>query len=100
MAVFNDISTTEPIRVYDKGVLAPGTYLSYGDSLGVRTGDIWIPRVEMQEPLRLECHHFLDCVENRKNPLTDGRQGIQVVRVLEKAQVSLKHNGVPITIRE
>ncbi|MGH7774487.1 MAG: Gfo/Idh/MocA family protein [Candidatus Binatia bacterium] len=100
MAVFNDISTTEPIRIYDKGVLEPGTYLSYGDSLGIRTGDIWIPKVEMQEPLRLECYHFLDCIESRKRPLTDGRHGIQVVRVLEKAQVSLKRNGVPVTIRE
>ena len=100
MAVFNDISTTEPIRVYDKGILEPGTYVSYGDSLGVRIGDIWIPRVDMQEPLRLECLHFLECVEKRKQPLTDGRHGIQVVRVLEKAQQSLKGKGVPIRLKD
>jgi len=100
MAVFNDISTTEPIRVYDKGILEPGTYVSYGDSLGVRIGDIWIPRVDMQEPLRLECLHFLECVEKRKQPLTDGRHGIQVVRVLEKAQQSLKRKGVPIRLQD
>lgn len=99
MAVFDDVSTTEPIRVYDKGVLEPGIYLSYGDSLGIRTGDIWIPKVEMQEPLRLECLHFLDCVENRKSPLADGRHGIQVVRVLEKAQISLQRRGVPVTLQ-
>lgn len=99
MAVFDDISTTEPIRVYDKGVLEPGTYLSYGDSLGIRTGDIWIPKVEMQEPLRIECLHFLDCVENRKRPLTDVHHGIQVVRVLEKAQISLKRKGVSVTLQ-
>ena len=100
MAVFNDISTTEPIRVYDKGILEPGTYVSYGDSLGVRIGDIWIPRVDMQEPLRLECLHFLECVEKRKQPLTDGRHGIQVVRVLEKAQKSLKQKGEPVRIHD
>ncbi len=98
MAVFDDISTTEPIRVYDKGVLEPGTYVSYGDSLGIRSGDIWIPKVEMQEPLRLECLHFLDCLESRKRPLTDGHHGIQVVRVLEKAQLSLKRKGVPVAL--
>lgn len=98
MAVFDDISTTEPIRVYDKGVLEPGTYVSYGDSLGIRSGDIWIPKVEMQEPLKLECLHFLDCVRDRKRPLTDGRHGIQVVRVLEKAQLSLKRKGVPVAL--
>ena len=99
MAVFDDISTTEPIRVYDKGVLEPGTYLSYGDSLGIRTGDIWIPKVEMQEPLRLECLHFLDCVQRRKAPITDGRHGIKVVRVLEKAQNSLKRRGSPVSLQ-
>jgi predicted dehydrogenase len=99
MAVFDDVSTTEPIRVYDKGVMEPGTYVSYGDSLGIRTGDIWIPKVEMQEPLRLECLHFLDCVWGRKRPLTDGHHGIQVVRVLEKAQVSLKQKGTPVAVQ-
>ncbi|MBI2358529.1 MAG: Gfo/Idh/MocA family oxidoreductase [Deltaproteobacteria bacterium] len=98
MAVFDDIAATEPIRVYDKGVLEPGTYVSYGDSLGIRSGDIWIPKVEMQEPLKLECLHFLSCVKHRTRPLTDGHHGIQVVRVLEKAQHSLKHNGAPVGI--
>lgn len=98
MAVFDDISTTEPIRVYDKGVLEPGTYVSYGDSLGIRTGDIWIPKITMLEPLRLECLHFLDCVRERKRPLTDGHHGIQVVRVLEKAQSSLKSKGIPVAV--
>jgi len=100
MAVFNDISVAEPIRLYDKGALEPGTYTSYGDSLGIRSGDIWIPKIEMQEPLKLECLHFLDCVENRKAPLTDGPQGIKVVRVLEKAQISLRQMGAPVTLQE
>ncbi len=96
MAVFDDTDATEPIRVYDKGVLEPGTYVSYGDSLGIRSGDIWIPKVDMQEPLRLECLHFLDCVRSRKSPLTGGRQGVQVVRVLEKAQASLRRKRLPV----
>lgn len=100
MAVFNDISVSEPIRLYDKGVLEPGAYTSYGDSLGIRSGDIWIPKVEMQEPLKLECLHFLDCVQSRKVPLTDGPHGIEVVRVLEKAQTSLKQGGVPVALKE
>lgn len=99
MAVFDDISTTEPIRVYDKGVLEPGTYVSYGDALGIRSGDIWIPKVAMQEPLRLECLHFLSCVKHRSRPLSDGRHGIQVVRVLEKAQLSLKRKGASVALQ-
>lgn len=100
MAVFDDVSTAEPIRVYDKGVLEPGTYVSYGDSLGIRSGDIWIPRVNMQEPLRIECLHFLSCVQHRRRPLTDGPHGIQVVRVLEKAQFSLKSKGTPVAVQD
>jgi predicted dehydrogenase len=96
MAVFDDTDAAEPIRVYDKGVLEPGTYVSYGDSLAIRSGDIWIPKVDMQEPLRLECLHFLECVRTRKPPLTDGRHGVQVVRVLEKAQASLERKGEPV----
>lgn len=99
MAVFDDTDAAEPVRVYDKGVLEPGTYVSYGDSLAIRSGDIWIPKVEMQEPLRLECLHFLDCVRDRKRPLTDSRHGIQVVRVLEKAQLSLKRKGAPVAVQ-
>lgn len=52
----------------------------------------------MQEPLRLECLDFLSCIEKRRVPLTDGRHGIQVVRVLEKAQRSLKLMGNPVAI--
>lgn len=100
MAVFDDTDAAEPIRVYDKGVLEPGTYVSYGDSLGIRSGDIWIPKVDMQEPLRLECLHFLDCVRSRKPPLTDGRHGVQVVRVLERAQASLKRKGEPVPLQK
>jgi len=99
MAVFDGLSSTEPLRIYDKGALEPGTYVSYGDSLGIRTGDIWMPKVEMQEPLRLECLHFLDCVEHRKRPLTDSHHGVQVVRVLVKAQASLKHNGISVAVQ-
>jgi predicted dehydrogenase len=50
----------------------------------------------MAEPLRVECSHFVDCVRNRKTPLTDGRNGLEVVKILEKAQQSLANHGAPV----
>jgi hypothetical protein len=54
--------------------------------------------LKIEEPLRLECQHFLECVRQRKQPLSDGRDGLRVLEVLEAAQQSLRNNGVPIPI--
>ena len=98
MVVFDDMEASEKLRIYDKGVDRPGQIVSYGDSLTVRSGDILIPKIPLQEPLRLECQHFLDCVRERKTPLTDGEDGLRVVRVLAAAQASLESNGEPIAL--
>jgi predicted dehydrogenase len=95
MAVFDDIESTEKLRIYDKGVNPPD-YDSYGDSLSLRFGDIFIPRVDMREPLRLECQHFVDCVAQGKTPLSDARNGLQVLRVLEAGQRSIDQGGAPV----
>ncbi len=98
MAVFDDMEASEKIRIYDKGVdFSPG-HRSYEDALSLRTGDILIPRVKMREPLRIECEHFLECVEKGKKPLTDGEEGVAVVKVLEAAQKSLGQAGSLVTI--
>ncbi|MGH8003431.1 MAG: Gfo/Idh/MocA family protein, partial [Limisphaerales bacterium] len=70
-------------------------YTTYGEYLALRTGDILIPKVESMEPLRLECRHFIDCVRERKNPRSDGKSGLAVLKVLEAAQRSLKVGGAP-----
>ena len=71
---------------------------SDGDALTVRSGDILIPRISLQEPLRLECLHFVECIRERKRPLTDGVGGLRVVKVLDAAQRSLKSGGQPVAI--
>ena len=97
MAVFDDAESAEKLRVYDKGIEKP-SYHSYGDLITVRYGDIHIPHVPMAEPLRIECEHFIDCVANDRQPLTDGESGVAVVQVLEAAQTSLKAGGAPVPI--
>jgi len=98
MAVFDDMEASEKVRIYDKGVDRGGSIVSYGDALTVRSGDILIPKISLQEPLRLECQHFVDCVRDRKTPITDGEDGLRVVRVLDAAQASLEAGGAPIPI--
>jgi predicted dehydrogenase len=98
MAVFNDVEPVEKIKVFDRSFEPPAAYSSYGDALTIRFGDIYIPHVEMAEPLRLECRHFADCVIGGAQPLTNAAQGLEVVRVLDAAHRSLKDGGTEIAI--
>jgi len=88
MVVFDDVEPMEKLKIYDKGVRLP-SYDSYGDSITVRFGDIYSPRIDIREPLGIECEHFLDCVEKGERPLTDGRDGLRVVRALERAEQAM-----------
>ncbi len=98
MVVFDDVESAEKVRIYDKSA-ERRDYVSYGDAISLRFGDVVIPHLEMAEPLVLECRHFVDCVAKAKAPRSDGWDGLRVVRVLEAAQSSLCRNGEPITMR-
>lgn len=96
MVVVDDMESTEKMRIYDKGVNFQGTVLPYGEAITLRTGDIQIPYIKMQEPLQLEVQHFVDCIRNGKMPRSDAKDGLRVVKILDAAQKSLKQHGVPI----
>lgn len=92
MAVFDDMEPTEKLRIYDRGVNRPD-YASYAEALTLRFGDILIPKVDSAEPLLRECQHFVDRLHDRAAPRSDGRSGLQVVRVLAAASESLRRGG-------
>jgi predicted dehydrogenase len=98
MAVFDDLEANEKLKIYDKGAAYNTDYSTFAEYITLRFGDITIPYVKMGEPLRLECLHFLECVRERKQPLSDGMDGLRVVKVLHAAQQSLQQNGIPISI--
>ncbi len=98
MLVFDDMESTDKIWIYDKGVGDGEGYLSYGEDVRLRFGDITIPFVQMVEPLATECRHFLDCVESGQTPRSDGRDGLRVLKVVEAAQSSLEQRGAPVAI--
>ena len=98
MAVFNDMEAREKLRLYDKGVDRPPDYGSYGESLQIREGDIFIPRVPNTEPLALELAHFLQVARREVPARSDAADGVRVVRVLAAATESLAKDGQPIGV--
>jgi predicted dehydrogenase len=90
MATFDDMALEQKLVIYDKGF--DQDYSSYGEYIA-RSGDVWSPRVPNDEPLRIECLHFAECVRDGKTPISDGRSGLRVVRVLEGLQNSLEESA-------
>ncbi|MDP9225816.1 MAG: Gfo/Idh/MocA family oxidoreductase [Actinomycetota bacterium] len=98
MLTLDDMNLLEPLRLYDKGVVEDRDISSYIDTFAsfrsnVREGDIRIPRLEMGEPLRDECEHFLDCIERDRQPFTGGAEGAAVLKVLEALARSTNDHG-------
>lgn len=100
MLVYDDVETLEKLRVYDKGVDAIPFTDTYGEfQCSYRYGDVTIPHLSWQEPLRLECQHFVDCVLDGTTPGSDGVSGLRVVEVLEAATRSLE-SGRTVSLDE
>jgi predicted dehydrogenase len=106
MLVWNDLEADEKLKIYDKGVQMNGN--GHGHSNGkqgiydllvsYRSGDMWAPKVEQAEALKVELNYFVDCVRNDKVPINDGVAGLRVVQLLEAADRSLKERGRTITL--
>jgi len=97
MVVFDDMEPREKLRIYDKGVDRPPEYRSFGESLAIREGDIFIPRIPAVEPLAAELAHFVRAAQGREAPRASAEDGVRVVRVLEAASRSLARGGAPET---
>jgi predicted dehydrogenase len=94
MAVYDDIEPLEKIRLYDKGVEGPAYHTDFGEfPLSYRYGDTRSPYLVEEEPLKAEARHFVDCALRGATPRSDGRGGLEVVRILEAADRSLAAGG-------
>jgi predicted dehydrogenase len=98
MLVWNDLEPAEKLKVYDKGVEITGQQGIYDLLVSYRSGDMWAPRLEDGEALQREVRHFLDCVATGQRPISDGRAGWRVVRMLEAAQRSVERRGAPVAL--
>lgn len=100
MAVYDDMDTEAPLRLYDKGVdREPNLGEGFGEfRYQVRAGDMRAPRIEPREPLREEIEHFARCCAERTQPLTDGRNGREIVATLEAAERSARACGIAVEV--
>lgn len=99
MAIWDDLDNVAPIRLFDKGVSNAEGAVNFGEfRFLTREGDILIPRIQLEEPLKAQNRHFLECVRERRAPLTDGLNGLEVVRQLEAVDRSLAAHGAPVAI--
>jgi predicted dehydrogenase len=90
MVVYNDIDLIDRLRIYDKGVEPPEYTSTYAEwQCGYRQGDVVVPNIHFVEPLRQECQHFLDCINERIPCLSSGEDGLKVIKIIEIAQKAL-----------
>jgi predicted dehydrogenase len=93
MVVWNDLAADEKVKVYDKGVQITNREGIYDLLVSYRSGDMWAPKVDQTEALKAECEYFVDCVQNNKQPFNDGHAGLEVVKMLEAADKSIRERG-------
>ncbi len=99
MLVYDDMSPSEKIRVFDKGVDVQPHYDNFGEfQLLYRSGDIFSPHIDSAEPLKAEAAHFIDVIEGKAIGQSTGQHGLEVVQVLEQACESLKAGGKPLDL--
>src|SRR5256885_2587321 len=98
MVVFDDMEPREKLRIYDKGVDRPPEYGSYGESLAIREGDIFIPKIPNIEPLAAELGHFVRVARDGEAPRADVPDAVPLGAVLEPATGSLAARGTPVSL--
>ena len=98
MLVWDDLSPDEKIKIYDRGVEFKSTNGTAKDGINdllvsYRSGDVYVPKIDNTEALRAEVEYFVRCLEKNEEPFNNGQTGLQVVRLLEAADRSIKNNG-------
>ncbi len=99
MIVYDDLETSEKVKLYDKGITVTETPEQVRKLLiSYRTGDLWSPNVPATEALSVEAAHFAACIRGEEKPLTGGEAGLEIVRILEAANESMRNKGAPVAL--
>ena len=100
MIVYDDMEPSEKIKVYDKGVsFTEDPQQIHEMRVGYRTGDMWAPKLDASEALKVGGEHFVDCIANGKTPQTDGKLGLRVVELIEAATTSMRGRGESVYVQ-
>ena len=99
MIVYDDTEPLEKLKIYDARVEVPPHYDTFAEfTYSYHYGDAYVPYIKQDEPLKLECQHFIDCVRKGTEPVTSGHLGLEVVKILEAADKSLKLQGGSVSL--
>jgi predicted dehydrogenase len=101
MITYDDLEPSEKVKIYDKGISFTEDPKQIQEMrVGYRTGDMWAPKLDGTEALRLAGDHFIDCIINQKTPQTDGSLGLRVVELIEAATSSMRGRGETVYIQK
>ncbi len=101
MITYDDLEPSEKVKIYDKGInFTEDPKQIHEMRVGYRTGDMWAPKLDGTEALRLGGDHFIDCIINKKTPQTDGQLGLRVVELIEAATSSMRGRGETVYIQK
>ena len=101
MIVYDDVASHEKIKIYDARVEVLPHYDTFAEfQYSYHYGDMYVPYIKQEEPLKLECQHFLDCIREGRTPITSGQRGLEVIQILELASQSLKKKGLCLNVPE
>ena len=99
MIVYDDTEPLEKLKIYDARVEVPPHYDTFAEfTYSYHYGDSYVPYVKQDEPLKLECQHFLECISEGSVPITNGRLGLEVVKILEASSESLRQQGASVSL--
>ena len=100
MITYDDLEPSEKVKIYDKGIsFTDDPQQIYQMRVGYRTGDMWAPRLEGNEALRVAGEHFVDCIANDAAPRTGGHLGLRVVELIEAATSSMRGKGETVYLQ-
>jgi predicted dehydrogenase len=100
MITYDDLEVSEKVKIYDKGIsFTENPQQIYEMRVGYRTGDMWAPKLDATEALRVGSEHFLDCLQHGKVPETDGQLGMRVVELIEAATRSMRRRGETVHVQ-
>lgn len=100
MIAYDDLEPSEKVKIYDKGVsFTDDPKRIYEMRVGYRTGDMWAPKLDETEALRLGGQNFVDCINNSKMPDTSGHLGLRVVQLVEAATSSMRGKGETVYLK-
>jgi predicted dehydrogenase len=97
MVIYDDVAPLEKVKIFDARVECPPHYDTFAEfHYAYHYGDMYVPHLQHEEPLKVECTHFLECIRTGQTPLSSGEEGLKMVRILEAASASLKDGGAEI----